>query len=58
MFALSAAALFAGGTYRIIELALMGLVGLLRIVFITTAIVAKPGVAELWQGIVTLTLPG
>ena len=56
--ALAAAALLACGTYRIIERALMALVGLMSIVFITTAIVAKPGGAELWQGIVTPTLPG
>lgn len=55
--AVTAAALLLSGTYKTIERALIALVGVMSLVFITTAILSKPNLTELFQGLFTPALP-
>ena len=53
----SAIALLATGTYRVIERVLVGLLGVMSLVFLTTAIMARPNVGELLRGLAIPELP-
>ncbi len=53
----AALALLASGTYRMIERALVVLVGVMSVVFVVTAAMARPGLGEIAQGLFVPTLP-
>jgi manganese transport protein len=50
-------ALLAAGTYRVIERALIGLVGLMSFVFVTTAVMARPDISAIGRGLLWPGLP-
>ncbi len=55
--AAAAAALLFTGSYRLLERFLMVMVGLMSIVFVTTAVMVRPPVGELLQGMLVPRLP-
>lgn len=53
----AALALLAGGTYRIIERVLVGLVGVMSVVFVVTAVMARPDVGNITRGMFVPGIP-
>lgn len=54
---LALAALLATGSYKVIEKVLMVMVGILGLIFVVTALVVRPPVGELLQGVFVPSIP-